>query len=1305
MTQTASTEVESYYVKGGPGFEIELGSARNLANEIHERGYQTLWLDQRGTGLSTPVSAELLEQKSDAEKAEYLTHFRADNIVRDCEFIRKALLSHKEDPADQQWSIIGQSFGGFCALNYLSFSPEGLKEAFLTGGLAPIVDYPDPVYKKTLERTSQRNKIYYSKYPQDVKRVRDILTYLDSTEVVLPNGGRLSPSRWLQLGIKFGMTGGIDEVHQLVFRAINDLKLFGKLSYKFLQSVQNESAYDGNPIYAILHEAIYCQGRASNWSAFRVLSKDNRFSWEKAKVLPDTEPVYYAGEMIFPDMFDDFTALRPLKGVAQILAEYDGWGKLYDEEQLVKNEVKVTAASYFDDMYVDFGLAQETASKVQGIEQFITNQMHHDGLRKHTKEVVSKLFEISKRQYDYALLLELSRGPGSLFSQIVNEPPDPSVHPECHWDADVRTGDTLCIGERAFLRERKRKMKKAFALLFGVDECEVDERDLPVVAVAGSGGGFRAMINTMGSLIGAENSGLLGCTTYVAGISGSCWALGALYSGVAGTTAPKIVAEHIKERIQTSYVDPSVLDMLISSPTNKYLLSGILRKANSHAGKVSLVDLYGTLISARLFVPSDLDRLDPRFLSLHHFRRNINDGSLPLPIFTAVLHEIPVALEGPLADAQREKRHAVDKRRRDVLEREEKEIQELSSWLWFEFTPFEVGCDRLGAWIPTWSLGRRFEGGKSIDRSPEISFSILSGIFASAFCASLQHYFNEVQPILRQLPTQLYTWLNDIVTENGNEFGVMHPVEPNELPNFMKGMAGKLHENTPPDITERETIGFMDAGAELNIPYYPLLRRDVDCIIALDASADSQDLWFTRAEEYAARRGLSTWPRGARWPALIQSADEKTDVKLPTSSRVSKTPSDAANRIVAEAQEKEATDQSHSIGERVGLERRDADSSTSLRPRDSLPGEGEEKLFQQGIQGYNSSLQSMSPCTIWMGSSTGSQESSRLDDLEEQDLMARDGIAIVYNPLIPNDTVPGFDPMSVSTWCFSMEKEETEKLLRVSECLHIIALFSAVPNIHYVLVCVYLRRSTERKRCGTVSVRAASNCPRIPLFKNFHPGTYCFDIVDIGGTTHYLDQYCQGWFEPAELGNTAEQGWCVGTVIRAVDILNVYVAFFGCLTEYVLSTLDKVVNWARQGSMWPMTFGLACCAVEMMHMAAARYDQDRLGVVFRASPRQSDIMIVAGTLTNKMAPALRKVYDQMPEPRWVISMGSCANGGGYYHYSYSVVRGCDRIVPVDIYVPGCPPTAEALLYGMLQLQRKMRRNRKSTLWVTHNCLC
>ncbi|XP_022166077.1 uncharacterized protein LOC111030726 [Myzus persicae] len=152
------------------------------------------------------------------------------------------------------------------------------------------------------------------------------------------------------------------------------------------------------------------------------------------------------------------------------------------------------------------------------------------------------------------------------------------------------------------------------------------------------------------------------------------------------------------------------------------------------------------------------------------------------------------------------------------------------------------------------------------------------------------------------------------------------------------------------------------------------------------------------------------------------------------------------------------------------------------------------------------------------------------------------------------------------------------------------------------------------------------------------------------------------------------------------------------MAEYAVARLDDVLNWGRKHSLWPLTFGLACCAVEMMHIAAPRYDMDRYGVVFRASPRQADLIIVAGTLTNKMAPALRRVYDQMPDPKWVISMGSCANGGGYYHYSYSVVRGCDRVIPVDIYVPGCPPTAEALMYGILQLQKKIKRMTLAQSW-------
>ncbi|KAL2861915.1 hypothetical protein BJX68DRAFT_251696 [Aspergillus pseudodeflectus] len=150
--------------------------------------------------------------------------------------------------------------------------------------------------------------------------------------------------------------------------------------------------------------------------------------------------------------------------------------------------------------------------------------------------------------------------------------------------------------------------------------------------------------------------------------------------------------------------------------------------------------------------------------------------------------------------------------------------------------------------------------------------------------------------------------------------------------------------------------------------------------------------------------------------------------------------------------------------------------------------------------------------------------------------------------------------------------------------------------------------------------------------------------------------------------------------------------------DHIFTKADSLIAWARNGSFWPLSFATACCGVEMMHVSMPRYDQDRLGIIFRASPRQSDVMIVAGTVTNKMAPAIRQLYDQMPDPKWVISMGSCANGGGYYHYSYNVVRGVDRVIPVDIYVPGCPPTPEALLQGIFELQRKIRRTKVTRMW-------
>ncbi|EIM83989.1 alpha/beta-hydrolase [Stereum hirsutum FP-91666 SS1] len=388
------------FLQGGPGFELGLQGSSGFAGEIHSEGYQTLWLDQRGTGLSTAISADMLASKSDDEKAAYLKHFRADSIVKDCELIRQTLLGHKEKPEDRKWTIMGQSFGGFCAINYLSFYSDGLKEVFLTGGLAPLVDSPDLVYEALIKKVVKRNQVYYHKYPQDVKRVRDIMSYLERNDVRLPNNGRLTPSRWQQLGIDFGMRGGIDRVHQLVFRASNDLVVFKSIAYKTLQIIQGKQDYDGNPLYAIMHESIYCQRKASNWSAQRVVNEHPQFLWQHVRCLADIVPVYFYGEMIFPDMFDNYSNLRPLKEAAMIIAKDESWGPLYDMDQLAKNEVKVTAATYMEDMYVDFGLAQDTAAKIGNVEQFITNQMFHDALRVDSKEVVKKLFVLSKREND-----------------------------------------------------------------------------------------------------------------------------------------------------------------------------------------------------------------------------------------------------------------------------------------------------------------------------------------------------------------------------------------------------------------------------------------------------------------------------------------------------------------------------------------------------------------------------------------------------------------------------------------------------------------------------------------------------------------------------------------------------------------------------------------------------------------------------------------------------------------------------------------------------------------------------------------
>ncbi|KAF9444053.1 alpha/beta-hydrolase [Macrolepiota fuliginosa MF-IS2] len=390
------------YLQGGPGFEIGLQRNSGFAAEVYQEGYQVLWLDQRGTGLSTPLTPDTLPAhvKTDDQIAAYLKHFRQDNIVRDCEAIRKLLLGHKENPEDRKWTLLGQSFGGFCAITYLSFHSDGIKEVFLTGGLAPLVNDPDDVYAALVPRIVRRNNIYYEKYPRDIKRVRDIVAYLANNKVVLPSGGRLSPNRWQQLGMAFGRNGGIDQVHQIVLRASRELEIIGKIGYKTLQTIEHTQPFDGNPLYAIIHEAIYCQSRASRWSADRTIAQHSQFLWDHVKTLGDNDPIYFTGEMIFPAMFDDYVNLRPWKQAAELLAQDATWEPLYDLKQLSENKVKVSTATYFDDMFVDFNLAQDTASKIKGTEQYITNQLFHGGIGEDPKDVFKRLFQISKREYN-----------------------------------------------------------------------------------------------------------------------------------------------------------------------------------------------------------------------------------------------------------------------------------------------------------------------------------------------------------------------------------------------------------------------------------------------------------------------------------------------------------------------------------------------------------------------------------------------------------------------------------------------------------------------------------------------------------------------------------------------------------------------------------------------------------------------------------------------------------------------------------------------------------------------------------------
>ena len=369
------------FFQGGPGFPAPRpeGNTGWLRRALKE--FRVVLLDERGTGRSSPVTHQTLARLgSPQEQAEYLTHFRADSIVQDAEWVRRELVG-----PEGRWLALGQSFGGFCVTHYLSAAPGGLSGAIMTGGLPSLTRPTDDVYKATYRRVRAKNECYFARYPEDQALTQEIATYLASHEVELPGGGRLSPRRFQQLGMAFGASDGFERVHYLLEGAFVEGAHGRELSYTFLRGFENSFSFDTNPIYALLHEAEYCQNDASRWSAERVRAEYPEFHWAPGK------PFLFTGEMVYPWMFEEYVCLRPLRQAAEILAEWDGWPRLYDLEVLRANTVPCAAAIYYDDMYVERAYSEETAATVRGLRAWVTNEYEHNALRADGERLLDRL--------------------------------------------------------------------------------------------------------------------------------------------------------------------------------------------------------------------------------------------------------------------------------------------------------------------------------------------------------------------------------------------------------------------------------------------------------------------------------------------------------------------------------------------------------------------------------------------------------------------------------------------------------------------------------------------------------------------------------------------------------------------------------------------------------------------------------------------------------------------------------------------------------------------------------------------------
>ncbi|MFJ1967938.1 alpha/beta fold hydrolase [Streptomyces sp. NPDC087903] len=378
------------YLQGGPGFGANrfVGRQAWLDRALDE--YRVLLLDQRGTGHSTPANRQTLPLRGGpAEQADYLAHFRADAIVRDCETIRAQVTG------GAPWTVLGQSFGGFCTVHYLSAAPEGLAAAVVTGGLPSLDAHADDVYRAAFPRIERKVAAHYARYPQDVERARRIAEHLLHHEPVLPNGYRLTAEAFQSLGILLGGGEGSHRLHHLLEHAFVRTPGGSALSDAFQEEVQGLLSYAGHPLYALVHEAVYGQDeRPTAWSAERVRAEFPQF--DAAKALAGDGPLLFTGESVHPWMFDCDPALRPLRETAELLAARTDWRPLYDRERLAANEVPVAAAVYHDDMYVDAGHSLETARAVRGLRTWVTDEFEHDGVRAGGPRVLDRLLALTR---------------------------------------------------------------------------------------------------------------------------------------------------------------------------------------------------------------------------------------------------------------------------------------------------------------------------------------------------------------------------------------------------------------------------------------------------------------------------------------------------------------------------------------------------------------------------------------------------------------------------------------------------------------------------------------------------------------------------------------------------------------------------------------------------------------------------------------------------------------------------------------------------------------------------------------------